>query len=136
MCARAEDSEKGNRLRDNSYGGYPRLAKFMGDIPDVAIFSRFLDLSTESLLHYQAQLHEIQSHLRIFQEADRDINAGGMRNAYEFNSSILRESYLSDLDDNSGPELERVHFDGKRQWETILRVRKMIKEYRESKTTS
>ncbi|CAI6029845.1 unnamed protein product [Clonostachys chloroleuca] len=104
----------------------------MGDIPDVAIFSRFLDLSTESLLHYQAELREIQSHLRIVQEADRDLNSGGMRNTYEFNSSVLRESYLAELDDDSDPDLERVHFDSKRQWETLLKARGTMKEYHEA----
>ncbi|VUC29070.1 unnamed protein product [Clonostachys rosea] len=129
MCANAEDTEKGNSLRDNPCGGYPRLAKFMADIPDVAIFSRFLDVSTENLLHYQAELHEIRSLLKEIQENDRDLKAGRDRNVYEFNSSMLRESYLSNPDDDSDPDLERAHFEGKRQWETILRARRTIKEY-------
>jgi hypothetical protein len=103
-------------------GGYDRLARFMGEVPDAAIFHRFAHLSAQSLLHYQSELHELDLRLSKLQREDREAAEGTDRRHYQFNSNRLRRS---DWVDVKGEEWKN----DSRQWDTILEIRELMKEY-------
>lgn len=115
------DCEKGTNECQESQGGYDRISRFMGDIPEVAIFHRFAHLSAESLLHYQAEIYEQELKLAEYRKNDREANPGSERWKYAINSGVLRDSV-----NGGGDELRDSD---PRQWETILRIRELLKEY-------
>lgn len=113
-CEKASCSSK---QRLDGFGGYARLARVMGDVPDVAIFKRFAHLSVESLLHYQAEICSLEKRLAEFQSEDKEDTTDSDRRWYAFNSQTLRDS--ADGDEGEDPN----------QWQTILRLRELLKEY-------
>lgn len=116
------DLEKADIAAENPLGGYDRLAKLMGEAPDLAIFRRFAHLSAQSLLHYQAELMVEEERLREFQARDRQAGEGTDRSVYAFNSRRLREAGMySDSDDSET--------DATDQWNTIQTIRGLLKEY-------
>ena|SRR6266498_561142 len=44
--------------------GYPSVAAYMGATPELTIFRRFTDLSSQTLLYYQAELFCLEAQLR------------------------------------------------------------------------
>lgn len=101
--------------------GYSRLARFMGEYPENAIFRRFGALATEDLLYRQAELYELEDTLRKCQTADK---ASGHedRERYGLYWYILK---------NSSSEHAREGND-ESQWETVLQIREKLDEYRKS----
>jgi hypothetical protein len=125
-----QDPEKGRvgseDTEDVEYAeeaGYDRLAHFMADVPDLAIFRRFTRLSAESLLHYQAELIDEERLLNETQEADKKAGPTTHRSKHAFSSWKLRQGAVEvdDVDDEDRSE----------QWRTIVRIRELLKEYRE-----
>lgn len=127
---RETDSEKDPEPPEPIKGGYDRLARLMGDVPDHAIFRRFAHLSAESILHYQAELYELELELKRVQKEDREAGEHTDRRTYAFNSRNLRQSV--DRDDDSDNE-----DDGRdsRQWKIMGRIRDLLKEYCECPET-
>lgn len=95
--------------------GYSELASMMGANPELAIFRRFSALNAHSLLLLQAELVFLENKLKRCIEADtasRDVN----RIIYDRDWQSLFESGTT----ASGCA---------DQWETILRARRVLKEY-------
>ncbi|KAG9254324.1 uncharacterized protein F5Z01DRAFT_655142 [Emericellopsis atlantica] len=80
-------------------GGYARLARFMGDVPNAAIFRRFTHLSAEVLLHYQSELCDLEAELKRVQEEDH--LSTDIRKFYSSSSQLMRESEYCYQDDSS-----------------------------------
>lgn len=120
MTISGSDCEKAAQENPISNGGYDRLAKLMGEVPDLAIFHRFADLSVKSLLHYQAELKQLQSKLARLEQEDKEAPEGSDRAKYDFNSRRLRESE-DDYDDEWSNDPE--------QWKTMKRIREVLREY-------
>jgi hypothetical protein len=108
-------------------GDYDRLAKFMGEIPDEAIFRRYADLAAESLLHYQAELLDLKLELKRIQEEDKKCGLDTMRGTYAFHSQKLRESELDE--DTSANEADESVRHNPAQWKLIKRIRQVLREY-------
>ena len=119
------DTEKAEPRDDETPGGYEKLAKVMSDVPDLAIFRSFTDLSAESLLHYQAEIHQLQTRLRKLQREDRDAGDHTNRSKYSFNSHRLRQSVRDENDIGGIKDMK----DSPEQWETMLEIRELLEKY-------
>ena|SRR5256885_1770 len=93
--------------------GYPKLAHHMGLFPELAIFRRFKELNCKNLLYYQAELIELEHELRKCEKADARETSGNRPN-YAKDWYWLQKSEQDGNDD---------------QWQTILRIRAVLKEY-------
>ena len=63
-------SPKEGISRTWSMGSYPKLSRFMGSRPDVAIFRRFGTLNVESLLCLQSELAHKENRLQKLRERE------------------------------------------------------------------
>lgn len=95
-------------------GDYHRLAGFMGQYPEVALFRRFNSLRASNLLYLQAELVSLEKDLRTYAQQD------------EQSQDELRKMYSKDWSVLSQPNSEGCHG---HQWQIILRIRAMLKEY-------
>jgi hypothetical protein len=95
--------------------GYIKLASLMGAHPEVAIFRRFGTLNAQNLLYLQAELISLDLKLKRCAKADAE-SGHPDRTIYDRDWQSLHES-LQAPDGN--PE----------QWQTILSIRKTLKEY-------
>lgn len=71
-----------------SYRGYPKLASFMGDFPDVAIFRRFGYLTILNLMLLQNELADLE--LKLHKQI-RDDNKSPTKSDYSISLSIMIE---------------------------------------------
>ena len=98
--------------------GYPRIGRFMGRSPPLAIFRRFSALNAENLLYLQAELKVLETKLREYQLADQ--NSGHEdREIYSQDWETLKDS----CGDSASAGNDR------KQWSTILELRAKLKEY-------
>lgn len=101
-------------------GGYTRLAEFMGQQPQLAIFRRFAALTNANLLYLQAEITQLEDRLDVVQTQDSQ------------SSDDARQKYLRSWNqlsmsagfDAGSPERE--------QYELIMRLRELIVQYRTS----
>ena len=91
--------DMGSASRTPVRGGYARLARFMGDVPNAAIFRRFMHLSAEVLLHHQSELCDLEAELKRVQEEDH--LSTDIRKFYSSLSRSMRESEYCYQDDSS-----------------------------------
>jgi hypothetical protein len=97
--------------------GYTNLASLMGQHPEVAFLRRFGTLNMQTLLYLQAELVSLELKLKRCSNADKD--SGHIeRTIYDRDWQTLSESA------RGGGHSE--------QWETILSIRRVLKEYSES----
>jgi hypothetical protein len=97
--------------------GYSKLASLMGAHSDLANFRRFSTLNAQNLLYLQAELVFLENKLGQCVEADK--SSGHVnRGIYDRDWQALFESGA-----NSGGDGE--------QWDTVLQIRKVLKEYSE-----
>lgn len=99
--------------------GYFELASMMGANPELAIFRRFSALNAHSLLLLQAELVFLENKLQKCIEADA-ASGHDLRTIYDRDWQSLFESSTK-----PGGCAE--------QWDTLMRVKKVLKEY--SKTS-
>jgi len=97
--------------------GYDKLARFMGGLPENAIFRRFGSLTAEDLLYRQAELVELENTLIARQKADKQ-SSNEDRQQYALAWALLRDSAREE-DGNNGSQLE-----------TVLEIRTKLQEYR------
>jgi hypothetical protein len=97
--------------------GYTTLASLMGQHPEIAILRRFGTLNMQTLLYLQAELVNLELKLKRYSNADKD--SGHIeRTIYDRDWQSLSESASG----SGHPE----------QWETVLSIRKVLKEYSKS----
>ena len=97
--------------------GYRKLAKLMVTDPCVSIFQPFSEANALDLLYLQAEICLVEDELRAVGWAD---SVSGDPKKKDFSVSVWRlKTYLSE--DNS---------ETSRQWELILKLRRLLKEYR------
>jgi hypothetical protein len=95
--------------------GYSKLASLMGSHPELAIFRRFGTLNAQNLLYLQAELVHLERKLQRCVASD--IASGHAdRIIYDRHWQSLTES-------GSRPDGDPE------QWETALKIRKLLKEY-------
>ena len=104
------DEEKGLPM-----GGYSRLASYMGEGAEIAMFKRFSALNAHNLLLYRAELYELE---KTLMEAIQQHDASGDQRR------MLYDRYLmvllnSERDMNGNTE----------QLDTLRQIRKTLKEY-------
>ena len=103
-----------------SMGSYPKLSRFMGSWPDVAIFRRFGNLNVENLLFLQAEISHLEARLRTLrQEEDDRKDPKGL--------AAQRSWFELSQPDENGNESE--------QWELMQDIREKLKEYSMLKAT-
>jgi hypothetical protein len=93
--------------------GYPKLARYMGASPEIAIFRRFGALNAQNLLYLQAELVHLEKKLREFEKRDSQ-SSEGMKSQY------ARDWFWLSRSENDGN-------DG--QWQTVLAIREKLVEY-------
>ena len=118
------DSEKNPAPYKQTKGGYARLAQFMSDVPDAAVFHRFADLSVQSLLHYQSQLQDLRQELQSVQEEDQEAGGHTEQGTYAFNSSNLRAS-----ENNNAESRDEACLRKSKQWMLLREIRSLLQEY-------
>lgn len=79
--------------------GYSRVAAFMNSDPDTALFRSFKNLQSRILLHYQAELSELEDELDRLDKADLETNHYRLRAGH----TIYSED--SDCQDNESRRL-------------------------------
>ena len=90
----------------------------MGEFPEVAIFQRFGALNAQNMLYLKAELKHLEDKLRKYAKDD-EASAHVDRSVYSRDWYTLKESCNELADEgNNG-----------RQWQTILEIRKVLREY-------
>lgn len=97
--------------------GYPRLAGQMGRLPQLGVFRRFGALNMRSLLYYQAELAQIEQDLIQTELEDAR------------NTQDLQGDYCGNWADLSGSTTDHNQEFSGEQWELVLKMRKLLKEY-------
>lgn len=98
-------------------GGYDRLAEYMGQYPQHAIFRRFSTLANANLLYLQAELTELEHQLKFVQKEDSQSSDNGRQDYFR---SWYRLSESASLDAGS-PERE--------QYEVVMKLRQVMPQY-------
>lgn len=93
--------------------GYPKLASLMGHHTETAIFRRFSQLNMLNLLSLQAELTDLELHLRHIRQED-EISDDPLRMLHTIDFWELRQSR------EAGDDL---------QWQTLLNIRQKLQEY-------
>jgi hypothetical protein len=93
--------------------GYPKLARYIGASPEVAIFRRFGALNAQNLLYLQAELVHLEKKLYELEERDSQ-SSEGMKSRY------ARDWFWLSRSENDGND---------DQWQTVLAIRKKLVEY-------
>ncbi|KAI0527818.1 hypothetical protein F5B22DRAFT_5248 [Xylaria bambusicola] len=101
-------------------GGYTRLAEYMGQQPQLAIFRRFGTLANANLLYLQAEIVELENHLKLVQDEDSQTNDDARQKYFQ---SWNRLSYSACLKPGS-PERE--------QYELIMKLRELMAQYHQA----
>jgi hypothetical protein len=96
--------------------GYPKLAAKIEILPEIAIFRRFGALSAQNLLYYQAELTYLERKLKMQQAKDNN-HGDDNEKTYAVDWYWLEKSQ----EQKTSPQLDLV-----------LKIRKVLKEYRES----
>jgi len=105
-------------------GGYDTLALGMATCDSFAVFRRFRSLSLENLLYLQADLVRLEKRLRKIQEEDR-VSGHEHRAKYSLAWQLIVDSkQRSEKPDDNG--------NNARQLNTILEIRRCLREYRGS----
>jgi len=97
--------------------GYPRLAGQMGRLPQLGVFRRFGALNMRNLLYYQAELAQIEQDLIQTELEDAR------------NTQDLQGDYCGNWADLSGSTTDHNQEFSGEQWELVLKMRKLLKEY-------
>jgi hypothetical protein len=102
--------------------GYPSLAAFIASDRDrtTLIYKRFDELAARNLLYLQSELAELQSQQRAFDQADLTSNLDEKKCARSFAEF---EAAASPTSSNARQ---------KERWHVMVRIRQVIKEYREA----
>ncbi|KAI9868138.1 MAG: hypothetical protein M1813_006883 [Trichoglossum hirsutum] len=95
--------------------GYAKLAKLMGRNPEFAMFRRFGALNAQNLLYLQAELINLEAKLQGIAQANNDSGDPG------------KERYSRDWF-----SLSRADAANDKQWQTVLQIRKLLKEYNDA----
>ncbi|KAI0097208.1 hypothetical protein GGR51DRAFT_566754 [Nemania sp. FL0031] len=98
-------------------GGYTRLAEFMGQEPQLAIYRRFSTLANENLLYLQAELTELGHQLESVQKKDSQSNDDARQKYYQC-WTLLSDSASFDT---GSPE--------RKQYDLIMKLRALISDY-------
>ncbi|KAI0439537.1 hypothetical protein F4803DRAFT_553988 [Xylaria telfairii] len=101
-------------------GGYDRLAVYMGQNPQLAIYRRFNTLSNTNLLYFQAELTELEHQLEFVQKQDSQSSENGRQDYFR---SWYQLSESAGLDVGS-PERE--------QYELIMKLRQLMTQYQQA----
>lgn len=100
-------------------GGYTRLAEHMSRQPQLAILRRFGALANATLLYYQAEITELEHYLKFVQDEDSQSDDERLQ---QYSRSWIRLSQSAER--NEVGSLER------QQYEAIMKLRKLMAQYR------
>lgn len=105
-----------------SMGSYNKLSKFMGALPEVAIFRRFGALNAQNLLFLQAELVRLEDELQSIREDDAQSADLEKKQSHQSWRSLVL-AHEQDEGANS-------------QWRKVLEIRDKLKEYSTFPTTT
>jgi hypothetical protein len=98
--------------------GYPRLAEYLGEHPNFALFRRFGALSSRNLLYYQAELLELKEELEDLERRDNDLAKSDPDNEGD-RASTWYWLGGKGCDDHSNKD----------QLNLVLKLRRLLQEY-------
>lgn len=98
--------------------GYPQIAEFMADNPEMLMVRRFRGLNARNLLYFQAELVYIEQALlkREQEDAKAEAKEGDLRSDYSIDFKAIMKSR-----DNNSTRGE--------QWRLIQQMRATLREY-------
>lgn len=127
--------------------GYNKLAALMGAYPEVAIFRRFAALNAQNILHFQAEIVDLEITLREYESADDNSDDPARsrlgRNWYALSRSVRAISPKTSEGDppivptaSGVPEIrdpggQLPCHSASRQYSIILELRSRLKDYSE-----
>jgi hypothetical protein len=111
----AETASEGGRDIPSDIQGYRKLAEYMGENPNFAIFRRFGQLNALNLLYLQAELAEMEQLLSAQAAADRASSSACAQDRALWFKALSFE--------------EKPHVGHCEQWRLMLRIREVLKEY-------
>lgn len=97
--------------------GYAKIASRMVAYPELAIVRRFKQLNIQNVLYLQAQLHHLEKQLYSLAKVD-------IQSSSEQRKLYSRDWYTLSQSLESSDELHRGD-----QWELVLQIRQVLKEY-------
>lgn len=100
--------------KSDSPPGYPQVANFMGEYPEMAMVRRFRGLNARNLLYLQAELVQIEKELLELEKADA-----------KDTSDPFKPLYARDFD----WLLQSANQEGNVQWMLIQKMKEKLKEY-------
>jgi hypothetical protein len=107
------NADRGEDISQPTHG-YPKIARLMGENPDLAIFRSFRELNARNLLYYQAELVHLEDQLHHIEWDDS-------RSTDPMASRTSRDWFWMRASAETG--------EGGGQLETVLRIRSILKEY-------
>lgn len=102
--------------------GHYKLAEMMNQLPACAIFRTFGTSNALNILYYQAELCQLENRLVAAAERDRS------------DSDSFKQDYFKCFDYLQEGKTENGNMDitQNEQWQTVLRIRALLKEYSKS----
>lgn len=107
---------------DKPLPGWPEVAILIADTPDFQAFPSFRDLNIKSLLYYQAELTYLRESLHRAEYDDFRLKDRHLPGADKFEENLDDLIRSQDYEDNCS----------RKQWDLIVRIRQVLKEYSES----
>ena len=104
---RRSGPEREAELSPDSVEGWPQLAQFMAQTPDLAVFPRFRDLQIKSLLYYQCELKNLRKQLHDLEFVD----VGKRKRYNQYADDLMEDGIESD------------------QYQKIEEIRTVLKNY-------
>lgn len=100
--------------KSDSPRGYPQVANFMGEYPEMAMVRRFRGLNARNLLYLQAELVLIEKELLELEKADAKDTTDPFKHLYARDFDWLMQS---------------ANREGNNQWKLIQKMKEKLKEY-------
>ncbi|KAI1111978.1 hypothetical protein F5Y14DRAFT_453427 [Nemania sp. NC0429] len=101
-------------------GGYTRLAEYMGQQPQLAIFRRFSALTNVNLLYLQAEIAQLEHQLELVQIEDNKSEDNARQTYFRSWNQLSMSAHL----DAGSPERE--------QYELIMKLRELMGQYHQA----
>jgi hypothetical protein len=98
--------------------GYAKLARLMGEFPEVALFRRFGALNAQNLLYMQAELTELEATLLEIEQKNATSSIS-VRARYSRDWWSLQRAASEDAEDGN---------DGA-QWKLVVKIRDKLQNY-------
>ena len=104
--------------------GWPLLAQWMSEKPELESFCRFRSLQVKNLLYYQVELAQLEADLRHREKVDGEMKTSGK---WAATYATLAHRMIASKDD------EKLSQEEREQSKLVLKIRQLLREYSKMK---